>query len=318
MITFGPVPSRRLGRSLGINNIPPKCCSYSCIFCQVGPTEDTEIVPRAFYKPEDIQRAVEAQVAAVQATGESIDYLTFVPDGEPTLDTGLRRTIELIRPLGIKIAVISNGSLIWRREIQETLKQVDWVSLKVDSVDESIWRHINRPHPDLDLQTILSGMIEFAGEFDGLLTSETMLVDGVNVSDSAVVGVAEFLKELKLHMAYLAIPIRPPAEQDIRAPDEEQLNRIFQTVSQHVSRVEYLTGDEGNAFASTGNPEEDLLSITSVHPMREAAVRELLTKTGSTWNLIQGMIDAGVLGEIEYEGQKFYIRRFSRSPSMQV
>ncbi len=317
MITFGPVPSRRLGRSLGINNIPPKSCSYACIYCQVGPTPDKEIVPRPFYGPEEIRRAVEAQVEAALGTGESIDYLTFVPDGEPTLDKDLCRTIELIRPLDIKIAIISNGSLIWRREVRETLKLADWVSLKVDSTDENIWRRINRPHTDLELKTILAGMLEFASEYEGVLTSETMLVDGVNVGDGAVLEVAEFLQKLKPNTAYLSIPTRPPAEGEVRAPDEAQLNRAYQIVSHHVDRVEYLTGYEGNSFASTGDPVEDLLSITAVHPMREEAVRELLAKTGSSWGIVQGMIDAGKLRESEYEGRKFYNRRFSHSTSPQ-
>ena len=317
MITFGPVPSRRLGRSLGINNIPPKSCSYSCIYCQVGPTPDKEIVPRPFYGPEEIRQAVEAQVEAALRVGESIDYLTFVPDGEPTLDEDLRRTIELIRPLDIKIAIISNGSLIWHREVQETLKHADWVSLKVDSVEASIWRRINRPHIDLELKTILAGMLEFASEYEGVLTSETMLVDGVNVSDGAVLEVAEFLSELNPHTAYLSIPTRPPAEGGVHAPDEKQLNRVYQIVSHRVARVEYLTGYEGNAFSSTGDPVEDLLAITAVHPMREEAVRELLARTGSAWDIVQGMIDAGELRESEYEGRKFYIRRFLRNTSLQ-
>jgi len=313
MIAFGPVPSRRLGRSLGINNIPPKSCSYSCIYCQVGPTSIKEIVPRTFYGPEEIRQAVEAQVEAAIGAGETIDYLAFVPDGEPTLDEDLSRTIELIRPLDIKIAIISNGSLIWRREVQETLKQADWVSLKVDSVEESIWRRINRPHIDLKLKTILTGMLEFASEYEGVLTSETMLIDGVNISDDNVLEVAEFLNELKPETAYLSIPTRPPSEEGVRAPNEGQLNRVYQIVSRQVARVEYLTGYEGNAFASTGDPVEDLLSITAVHPMREEAVRELLARTGSNWDIVQGMIDAGKLWESEYEGRKFYLRRFHRN-----
>ena len=210
MITFGPVPSRRLGRSLGINNIPPKACSYSCIYCQVGPTRKREIEPRPFYAPEEIQRAVEARLKEARNAGEEIDYLTFVPDGEPTLDTGLGEAIGLLRPLGIRIAVISNGSLIWRREVREILKQADWVSLKVDSVDETIWRRVNRPHVDLELDAILAGMLEFEREFKGILTNETMLVGGVNVDDGVVSEVAEFLHKLRPEKAYLSIPIRPP------------------------------------------------------------------------------------------------------------
>jgi wyosine [tRNA(Phe)-imidazoG37] synthetase (radical SAM superfamily) len=160
-------------------------------------------------------------------------------------------------------------------------------------------------------------MLEFASEYEGVLTSETMLVDGVNVSDGAVSEVAEFLKKLKPHTAYLSIPTRPPAEGGVRAPDEKQLNRVYQIVSHRVDRVEYLTGYEGSTFSSTGDPVADLLSITAVHPMREEAVRELLARTGSAWDIVQGLIGSGELRESEYEGRKFYIRRFPHSPSPQ-
>lgn len=159
MLVFGPVPSRRLGRSLGINNIPPKSCSYSCVYCQVGPTANTEIVPRIFFTPDQICREVREQFEQVRKKGEQIDYLTFVPDGEPTLDSRLSETIERLRPVSIPIAVISNASLIWRKEVRETLMQADWVSLKVDAIEETLWRRVNRPHPSLDHHAILDGML---------------------------------------------------------------------------------------------------------------------------------------------------------------
>jgi wyosine [tRNA(Phe)-imidazoG37] synthetase (radical SAM superfamily) len=112
MIAFGPVPSRRLGRSLGINHIPPKTCTYSCVYCQVGRTVRLRLRRRAFYEPEEISRAVRDKVKAAHAAGETIDYLTFVPDGEPALDVNLGREIALLGPIGLPIAVISNGSLI--------------------------------------------------------------------------------------------------------------------------------------------------------------------------------------------------------------
>ena len=105
-ITFGPVPSRRLGRSLGINNIPPKSCSYSCLYCQVGATQGKTVIPREFYQPTEVRKAVEIQIQKVSDANESFDYLTFVPDGEPGLDINLGKSIELLRPLGIPVAVI--------------------------------------------------------------------------------------------------------------------------------------------------------------------------------------------------------------------
>jgi len=125
MIAFGPVPSRRLGRSLGVNNIPPKVCTYSCVYCQVGRTIRMQVERRVFYGPEEILQAARDKVERARESGEPIDYLTFVPDGEPTLDVNLGREIELLRSLGIKIAVITNASLIWREDVREALMKAD-------------------------------------------------------------------------------------------------------------------------------------------------------------------------------------------------
>jgi len=309
MLTFGPVPSRRLGRSLGINNIPPKACSYSCVYCQVGPTQNTEIIPRMFYTPEQIFQQVEKHLSQVQKKGEQVDYLTFVPDGEPSLDIELSKTIERLRPLGIPIAIISNASLIWREEVRETLAQADWVSLKVDAIDEALWQQVNRPHPSLDHQSILEGMLTFSKDFSGTLATESMFVRALNDHDTAVNALADFLAKLAPDVAYLSIPTRPPSEKSVHAPDEATLNRIFQIISQQVNHLELITGYEGNAFAATGNVAEDLLSITSVHPMREEAVSELLAKSGADWQQITLLINTGQLIQTEYEGRKFYVRR---------
>ena len=309
MLTFGPVPSRRLGRSLGINNIPPKACSYSCVYCQVGPTKNTEIVPRLFYTPEQIYLEVEKHLSLAQKKGEQVDYLTFVPDGEPGLDIHLSETIERLRPLGIPIAIISNASLIWREEIRDTFAKADWVSLKVDAIDETLWQHVNRPHASLNHQSILDGMLTFAKDFSGILATESMFIRAVNDHDKAVIDLADFLGTLKPDRTYLSIPTRPPAEKNVHAPDEATLNRIFQIISQQVNHLEMITGYEGNAFASTGNIAEDLLSITSVHPMREEAVRELLAKSGADWQQVTQLINEGQLIQTEYEGQIFYVHR---------
>jgi len=308
MLTFGPVPSRRLGHSLGINNIPPKSCSYSCIYCQVGATKTTEIIPRKFYTPEKIFLEVEKHLSLVQNKGEQVDYLTFVPDGEPGLDIQLSETIERLRPLGIPIAIISNASLIGREEIRDTFAQADWVSLKVDAIDETLWQQINRPHLSLNHQTVLDGMLTFAKDFSGTLVTESMLIKGLNDHDKAVNALADFLGILEPDKSYLSIPIRPPAEKSVHAPDEAILNRIFQIISQQVNHVELITSYEGNAFASTGNIAEDLLAITSVHPMREEAVRALLAKTGEDWEQVTQLINKGQLIQTEYDGQIFYVR----------
>jgi wyosine [tRNA(Phe)-imidazoG37] synthetase (radical SAM superfamily) len=309
MIAFGPVPSRRLGRSLGINNIPPKVCTYSCVYCQLGRTRKIQIDRRAFYQPEEILNDVERKVESASKVRESIDYLTFVPDGEPSLDVNLGREIEMLKPLGIKIAVITNASLIGREDVRDDLMKADWVSLKVDSTREEVWRGINRPHGTLQLASILDGMLEFVKVYRGELTTETMLVEGVNDSDDHLKEVADFLAQLRPATAYLSIPTRPPAEDWARPPGEQGINRAYQVLSKKVDQVEYLIGYEGNAFAFTGNAKEDLLSITAVHPMREEAVNEFLARARADWPIVYKLIEENQLVETAYGRKRFYMRK---------
>lgn len=313
MIAFGPVPSRRLGQSLGINNIPPKSCSYSCVYCQVGRTPTRRIDLGEFYPPDAIVSAVTARVLEIQQRWEPLDALTFVADGEPTLDAHLGREIELLRPLGVRIAVISNASLLWREEVRESLRLADWVSLKVDAVREEAWRRMNQPHPSLRLEVMLQGMLDFSASFEGTLVSETILIAGVNDADESIAGVARFLEKLQPSTAYLGIPTRPPAERWAGPASERTVTHAHELLSERLSRVELLTGHEGIGFGTTGNAEADLLSITSVHPMREDAIRTLLAGSGGDWGLVERLVKTGALAEIEYRKETFFFRRFPRA-----
>ena len=311
-IAFGPVPSRRLGHSLGINNIPPKHCSYSCIYCQVGPTPAQEITPRVFYPPQEIRRQVEERLRAVRARGEAVDYLTFVPDGEPTLDSQLGDAIDSLRDLGLPIAVISNATLIGRKDVRAVLNRADWVSLKVDSVDADIWQQINRPHPDLRLADILDGIRSFARTYSGKLVSETMLLAGLNDSDTAMQSLGRFLSEAGIPLAYLAIPHRPPAVSGVHGPDEAGVTRAYQILAAQGVEVELLTGYEGEDFASSGDFQRDILAITAVHPLRESAVGTLAKKAGTDMGVVANLVQSGELRLAEHAGEWFYIRTFGR------
>ncbi len=307
MIAFGPVPSRRLGQSLGINNIPPKNCTYSCVYCQVGRTRNMQN-REEFYKVEDIIKSVEKQVNEAQKRGERIDYLTFVPDGEPTLDCNIGKEIELLKSLRIKMAVITNATLLWREDVRKDLSQADWVSVKIDAVSSDNWRKVNRPHKTLQLDKILESILKFSHSFDGELVTETMLISDVNDKTGEFEKIARFISELKPYKSYLSIPTRPPAEKRVKSASEHSITMAYQIFRDHGIDTEYLIGYEGNAFAFTGNVEEDILSITSVHPIREEGVNELLKKAHADWSQ-KKLIHENKLVEVDYQGKKFYIRK---------
>jgi wyosine [tRNA(Phe)-imidazoG37] synthetase (radical SAM superfamily) len=276
-----------------VNNIPPKHCSYSCAYCQVGRTRQLLVERRVFYEPREILADVRARLHTLQAEGEKVDYLSFVPDGEPTLDIGLGRSIEMLKTLGVPVAVISNASLIDSAEVRRELALANWVSLKLDAAAERPWRRVNRPHRSLHLPVLLDGLLAFRADFRGRLVTETMLVAGANDWPEQIAETANFLHRLQPATAYLSVPIRPPAESWVKTPEPDVVLWAYRLFASHGLAVELLTGSEGDAFYGSGRAEEDLLAITAVHPMQ------------------------GRLAESSYEGEIFYLRRFPKLPEQQ-
>ncbi len=310
---FGPVPSRRLGKSLGINNVPPKNCTYACVYCQLGNMTGMSWDRVDYYDPAELVREVEERIRELERLGDMPDFLTIVPDGEPTLDRNLGKLIKLLKPLGIKIAVISNASTIHLPEVREELASADWVSLKIDTLTEQIWKKVNRPHGKIVLENIRDGLIKFRNEFRATLVSETMLVRNINDSLENIIDIASILSVLRPTNAFLAVPTRPPAESWVLPPTEEILNRAYHIFKNQGLKTELLIGYEGNEFSSTGNLETDLLSISAVHPLREDTVTNLMERTGNTYACVEKLIHSGKLMISEYEGHRYYSRKFTKS-----
>lgn len=308
-IAFGPVPSRRLGRSIGINNIPAKVCSYSCVYCQLGRAIKMQAHRQSFFPSQDIVRAVTKKLEQAQAADQPVDYLTFVPDGEPTLDSQLAQTAQQLQPLGIPLAIITNSSLLGQPAVRDDLQHFDWVSVKVDAADEASWRTIDRPHKHLSFTNMVDGLHAFANQYTGQLVTETMLVEDYNTHDAGLQATAELIDQLHPHTAYLAIPTRPPAVSKILPASETSLAKAYGYFTQRQLPTEYLIGYEGNAFAFTGNAEEDILSITAVHPMRRDAVEELLQKDAATWQVVDRLIAQDQLIHVVFGNNDFYVRK---------
>ena len=311
MFTFGPVPSRRLGMSLGVNNIPPKICTYSCVYCQLGRTVRLSIERRTFYDVDTVVNDVVRRVKGVGSSGGVINYITIVPDGEPTLDANLGKLIRGIKKLGIPVAVITNASLMWRADVRNDLMSADLVSIKVDAVSESIWRKVNRPHKSLNLDLILEGIRVFSREFKGKLISETMLIDHIDYNEE-LNKIAKYLSSLSnLSKSYIAIPTRPPAEVWVKPATEDTLVKAYNVFSSILGRerVEYLISFEGTDFTFIKGDAEELLRTASVHPLREDIIEKFLKKWGKDWDFIYDLVRRGLLKEVIYSGKKYFIRR---------
>ncbi len=315
--TFGPVPSRRLGRSLGINNIPPKFCSYACVYCQLGAPQRVTTDPREFYDT----LAVSAEVLRVLNESvdgrKGIDYVTLVPDGEPTLDRNLGLLLQRIgEESNIPRAVITNGSLLFHPDVALAVGQAEWVSVKIDAATEETWRKIDRSVRSLSFETVLDGIRSFRRGYSGFFATETMLVDDLNTSDQEVSGLIRIVSELVPTVAYLSVPTRPPAESWVAPPDEATVLEIYAAFTAAGIPTELNVSHEEGDFVADSNIENSILSITAVHPVRRDDMERLLAAGGHTWSVIENLLASGSLLQKEYRGQTFFVRQLRRRRSV--
>jgi len=307
---FGPVPSRRLGRSLGINNIPSKYCSYSCIYCQVGKTKNLTIKRRKFY---DVSSILNELIPVLNRLGEkSIDYITFVPDGEPTLDINLGKIAREIREItDIPLAILTNSSLLFMEDVRNDLTYFNLVSLKIDSVIDKIWRKINRPYGKLDINKILEGIIEFRDIYNGKIITETMIIKNINDSIENFKSNIDFISSIDVDKAYISIPIRPPAEKWVLPSTKDKIVEAHEIYREKLGdRVELLIKPEGEKFlSSTGEIVEDFLATISVHPMREDYAYKFIEKSGEIPSkILKKLLEEKKISRIKYRGKYFYIK----------
>lgn len=306
---FGPVYSRRLGLSLGVNNIPYKLCSYACAYCQVGPTLRLTLERRRYSDPDRVVAEVE------QALRENprIDYVSFVPDGEPTLDTALGEELRRIADLGARTAVITNSSLLWLDEVRRDLSNADYVSMKLDAVSIDTWRRLNRPAPGLSLEKIISAMKTFAAEHKGgiIVVTETMLVKGVNDSLSELEALAETLAEIDPDKAYISVPTRPPAEDWVKPPSPEKIVEAYNLFREKGLRVELLTTPEPPPGKLAGdNIVEAVYATLAVHPLPVEAIVEAARSRGEDpEKVVSQLLGKNDVVQVRYGGRVFLARR---------
>jgi len=207
---FGPVPSRRYGKSLGIDVIPPKTCSFNCIYCESGPTTRLSVERENFVDPAEV---LEELNSFLRLHPNATDVLTFSSAGEPTLYAGLGELIAAVRKAHptLPLIVLTNGSLLWQPEVRRCLLKADRVVPSLDAVTPSVFRKINRPHPSLELEQIIEGMRAFRKEYKAQLHVEIVLVSGVNDNPSELSKLAQVIESIGPDKIELNTVARPPA-----------------------------------------------------------------------------------------------------------
>ena len=222
---YGPVPSRRLGFSLGVDVVPFKICSLDCIYCQLGRTTNKTIERKEYISADDVLKELKEKV--VKKEHSRIDYITFSGSGEPTLHSKLGYMIEEIKKItSIPVAVITNGTLLYNLDVQEELEGADVVIPSLDAPDKETFKRINRPYPSLKFEKVISGIKNFSQNFKGKLWLEIMLVKKVNDSLPQIKKFAQIIKEIRCEKIQLNTPVRPSAEEFAEVVDFSFLQKV--------------------------------------------------------------------------------------------
>jgi wyosine [tRNA(Phe)-imidazoG37] synthetase (radical SAM superfamily) len=220
---YGPVASRRLGFSLGVDIIPFKTCTLDCVYCQLGRTPKTTVRRGRWFPPEDIL----AQIKEAVDSGQRIDVITFSGSGEPTLCRDLGRLIRAIKKMtAIPVAVLTNATLFTRADVRRELLAADIVVPSLDAVRGPVFRRVNRPNPALDNRRIIEGLVRFRKEFQGEIRLEVMLVKGVNDSPADIKALEAAVERIRPDRIELNTVVRPPAERGARPLSPSTLARI--------------------------------------------------------------------------------------------
>jgi wyosine [tRNA(Phe)-imidazoG37] synthetase (radical SAM superfamily) len=300
-LAYGPVPSRRFGRSIGVSPIPPKTCSYSCVYCQLGLTNPQIAERRRFFKPDKI---LDDLKNSVEASSGKVDFITYVGDGEPTLCSDLGNLIEETKnQWDIPVSVITNGSLLWIEKLREELAQVDVVSVTVSAGDNETYKKVHRPHDSLSFERVIDGNTDFGHHYSGKLWAEVMLVSGLNDSDESLAALKENLDTISADKIWLATPTRPPAESWVEPPDAEKIIAAAKRLGASLEMTRPETGDIGlDGFTDAG---EAIREISSRHPLRLEQVREI--ERHFTNDVIDHFLEQGTARMVEYMGIKYII-----------
>jgi len=302
---FGPVPTRRLARSLGIDPVPLKTCNFSCVYCQLGRTRRMTLKRKPFFGVTGI--VAEVATALDRHQPADIDWITLVGSGETTLSSRLGSLVYFVKSLShLPVAVITNGSMLHIPKVRAELANADAVLPSLDAGTDELYRRINRPHHDLTFAEHVEGLIEFRKTYRGKLWVEVMLLGGVNDSTVALNDIATVLERVKPDEIHISTPTRPPAELWVELPKTDGLERA-ESILGRVAKVLQPIGMGGDVRIE-GNLVDAILKIVSRHPLQEIELQRMLTRwvRGRVEETMAGLQESGEIQVVKRLGRRFW------------
>lgn len=302
---FGPVPSRRLGQSLGIDPVPLKTCNWNCVYCQLGRTRPLTNERKNFFPPEEIINQVKETLEA-HKSGE-IDWVTFVGSGETTLNASIGLLIHQVKALTpLPVAVITNGSLLYLSEVRQELLEADAVLPTLDAGNSQLYRKINRPHPAITFNRIIDGLISFRKIYQGKLWVEVMLIKDINDSEVELKRIAAKLIRIQPDEVHIVLPDRPPSESWVQPSNAEGILRA-QAILGDIAKVIYPASGTFD-LSDSENLVDGIVGIITRHPMKESDLMDALKRfsSGDVVNTLNRLEESGKAQVIVRYGIRFW------------
>jgi wyosine [tRNA(Phe)-imidazoG37] synthetase (radical SAM superfamily) len=310
---FGPVPSRRLGQSLGIDTIPLKTCNWNCVYCQLGRTVPLTNERREYVPVGEILNEVEQILSS--SGKRKIDWVTFVGSGEPTLHSRIGELIRSVKRItALPVAVITNGSLLYLPEVRDDLYAADAVLPTLDAGTAELYRKINRPHPQITFERLVNRLIEFRKEYSGKIWVEVMLVRGVNDTPDALIQIANVLQTIAPDAVHINLPTRPPAETWVQPPDREGLMNALSILGDIAEVVHPAEGSF--SLNENENIVDAVIDIITRHPMRQDELEKMLNNwsSGKVAETLEMLKSSGKAQVVERYGTHFWLAEPSHFP----
>jgi wyosine [tRNA(Phe)-imidazoG37] synthetase (radical SAM superfamily) len=308
---FGPVPSRRLGRSLGVDPLPFKTCNWNCIYCQLG--RSCPLTARRIALPP--ARTIVEEVRAVIGSlpPGSADWLTFVGSGEPTLHARLGWMIRQVKTFTrLPVAVITNGSTLYQGRVRRALYAADAVLPSLDAGSETAYRAINRPHPSFTFDRLVQGLLRFRSAYRGMLWIEVMLLRSINDSEHSLRELAALLLKIRPDEIHLSLPLRPPAESWVQPATTDALDRARAILGATTRVLPPIP--ESAPLAGTANLLESILAIIARHPMEEDQLLRALGRwhPGEAAEALHWLATSGRAQAVQCAGRRFWCSPHAR------
>lgn len=312
---YGPLYSRRLGRSLGVDPIPMKTCNWNCVYCQLGRSVPLTNVRKDYVPRERILEELNQTLGILDL--RQLDWITIAGSGEPLLLASLGWLIRQIKTrTQIPVAVITNGSLLYLPEVREDLMAADAVLPTVNAGSADIYFRVNRPHPEVTFERFVEGLMRFREAYTGQFWPEVMLIKGFNDSDHAMKAIAMLLAKMRPDRIHINLPIRPAAESWVLPPDQERIKRAI-AIFGPLAQVIHLPQEQVD-ISQLGDVLQVIAGIVSRHPLWEEEILAVLPhwqpeKIRAALSTLEAR---GIIGSVHRQGRQYWCAPKSVFPKL--